>query len=560
MVSIKSRLYISTATGVVLTLVVAFVALFGFEKYAASVDDLAGDDLAVFRALGEIQQENLHHRIYWREAVVAAEAQRTGIAMPFGNAAARAAAEETEQRMKQSVGRLAAMKPGLDSEDQAMIDKLAAGIAALLAESKALGDAVTARAGYMSAAARVTAARDTQVIPVVDKYLEHKNHELAEAVAASERVHQQTVRVILAATTATILVLLLSARIISRSIVSSLARAGEAARTMAEGDFVRFSNCREGCRYGQMVNCSREHCEIGQLNLSLESMRNSLSAAIASVQQKAQQASGLASDLASGARQAAAASESQTESVQHVAAAIEQLNVAINQIASAGGDVRQVTTESAQHALAGADATTTMSANMQDIAEEARRSAEAVAALRGSAQGIEGFTQAIKEIADQTNLLALNAAIEAARAGEQGRGFAVVADEVRKLAERTGATTQSIDQLAKRISTDVQGTIASIEGIGRLAEQGRSAADLSVATLNQIKASAVRVQQVVAEITTASSEQQAAADLSAQSMEKIACAAEENSEVIENVRNSAGEISQLATHLDELAGRFKVAA
>ena len=560
MVSIKSRLYISTATGLALTLLVAGAALFGLERYAASVNDVAGDDMAVFQTLGELREENLRHRIFWREVLVAAEVERTGTAMPFGKAESRAAAEQAERDMEKSVTELQAMKPRLDEEDQALIDKIADGVKALLVESRTMGAAVSARGPYMDAARRVVAARDQQLMPVLNKYLEHKNEELTEALKATESLHQTVLKMIIGATLATLLVMLLSAFIISRSIISSLSRAEGSARTMASGDFLRFSNCKDDCSYGKTVNCEREQCEIGQLNISLETMRNSLSSAISSVQNKAQEASGLACDLAAGAKQAAAASENQAEQVQHVAAAIEQLNVSINEIVSAGGNVRQATVESSSKAIAGVSATETMATNMSEIAGQARRSVEAVAELRQSAEGIESFTRTIKEIADQTNLLALNAAIEAARAGEHGRGFAVVADEVRKLAERTGSTTRSIDELAKRITHDVQGTITSIEGIGQMAESGRAAADLSVETLRHIKESAVRVQQVVAEITSASGEQKAAADMSAQSMEKIASAAEENNAVIENVRHSAGEISEIASHLKELTGKFKVKA
>jgi len=560
MVSIKSRLYLSTGASIVLMLVVAVAAFFGLERYAASVDDLTGDDMAIFESLGELREASMRHRIYWREVFVATEAETTGVAMPFGNAQSRQPALDAERDMEKSMSALMALYARVDSHDQALITKLAEGVKTLLAESKSLNEALAAKSGYWDAAKRVVTARDKLVTPVLAEYHQHKRDEVREATEATEALHQKVKTVVISASLAAILIMLASAWVISRSITSALSRTGQSARTMATGDFMQLANCQESCGYGKAVNCAREKCEIGQLNISLETMRNSLSSAISSVQSKAQEASGLACNLAAGARQAAAASESQSEQVQHVAAAIEQLNVSINEIVSAGGDVSKATVESSAKADPCSAASEPQCGNMGGMAGQAKRSAEAVAALRDSAQGIESFTQTIKEIADQTNLLALNAAIEAARAGEHGRGFAVVADEVRKLAERTGSTTKSIDGLAKQISHDVQGTISSIEGIGHLAAQGRLAADLSAETLRHIKESASRVQQVVAEITAASGEQKAAADLSAQSMERIAGAAEENNAVIENVKNSASEISDIATHLNALTGQFKVSA
>jgi methyl-accepting chemotaxis protein len=195
---------------------------------------------------------------------------------------------------------------------------------------------------------------------------------------------------------------------------------------------------------------------------------------------------------------------------------------------------------------------------MAAIADGARQSASIVSDLGGLSAEISGIVKVIKEIADQTNLLALNAAIEAARAGEQGRGFAVVADEVRKLAERTSSSTQQIGDMISRIQSGTQRAVQAMEsGVAR-ANQGEELARRAGESIDQIELRTSEVVRAVHEIQLALSEQSAAAKDVAVRVEQIAQMTETNSNASSQTSNNANQVSGLAGHLNELMAGFRV--
>jgi hypothetical protein len=207
--------------------------------------------------------------------------------------------------------------------------------------------------------------------------------------------------------------------------------------------------------------------------------------------------------------------------VEQIATAMEEMSMTVNEVARNTSNASDSATQVAGNAYEGQKIVTQAVQEMQKVADIVRNSAEIVGNLGAKSEKISEIVNVINEIADQTNLLALNAAIEAARAGEQGRGFAVVADEVRRLAERTVSSTKQIRMMVGEIQGEAQLAVESIE-------KGKSEVEVSEALSSQVEESLANIVQsiddiknVIAQIATASEEQAATATVIAGSLEEI---------------------------------------
>ncbi|HTY38096.1 MAG TPA: methyl-accepting chemotaxis protein, partial [Bacteroidota bacterium] len=195
---------------------------------------------------------------------------------------------------------------------------------------------------------------------------------------------------------------------------------------------------------------------------------------------------------------------------------------------------------------------------MQRIAEVVRKSALTVKDLGKSSDQIGEIISVIDDIADQTNLLALNAAIEAARAGEQGRGFAVVADEVRKLAERTTKATKEIAQMIRQIQTDTHGAVSAMDAGTREVESGIELADRAAQSLNEIVGISQTVTDMIMQIAAASEQQSSASEEISKNVEAISAVTNETASGTQQIARAAEDLNRLTENLQHLVGQFNL--
>jgi len=298
--------------------------------------------------------------------------------------------------------------------------------------------------------------------------------------------------------------------------------------------------------------------EIGQATTAFNGLMDGFADIIRQVLANSGTVSSTAAQLSQSTLQIAQSSQAQSEAAASTAAAVEQITVSINSVAANTGDLRKLAERSLDQTQQGNHSVTVMIGEIQDVQEAVNQIAGSVKEFVESTLAIAGMTQQVKDIADQTNLLALNAAIEAARAGEQGRGFAVVADEVRKLAEKSAQAANEIDQVTNSLnmkSTHVEATVqAGLRSLQMTQEQiGRVSAMLTEAG-ESVSQSSHGVNDIAASV----SEQSLASTEIARNVEKIAQMSEENHAAVESNAQDIVRLEQLANELQTAVSRFKV--
>ena len=262
--------------------------------------------------------------------------------------------------------------------------------------------------------------------------------------------------------------------------------------------------------------------------------------------------------LASAANQAAHASNETSESASSMAASVEQLSVSIASVSDHTREALNIANSAGEHSETGGAVIGSAVEAMSEIAVQVRAVGVTITELGEHSDRISSVVQVIKDVADQTNLLALNAAIEAARAGEQGRGFAVVADEVRKLAERTTKATGEIAQMIGDIQERSRSAVSAMENtIGRI-EKGSELAGKAGQAIEAIRAANGEVQRVFADINEAMREQGAASHDIAQRVERVAQASEESSISVKESAAQSGSIRDLANAMRGSVELFKI--
>ncbi|WP_445940776.1 methyl-accepting chemotaxis protein [Pseudomonas sp.] len=286
-------------------------------------------------------------------------------------------------------------------------------------------------------------------------------------------------------------------------------------------------------------------------------MGEALSTMVARIRGAAQNVSSSAqvlSGLASGAYEGI---EQQSGEISSMAGAVEEFSATSLNIADNMRNTERLASDNAQQTRIGRSSMSEASSALEQIASSLNDTSVVVNTLGQRSQEIGGIVSVITSIADQTNLLALNAAIEAARAGEQGRGFAVVADEVRSLASRTREATNEISAMIGSIQGETNSAISTMEQGKLLMQDGLQRNANVAAALGQIAEQSNAAGEQFTAITTATSEQSSTATLLSSNLQSIALANSEQREVVANLAQTARELDQLAEELRQEVGRFQ---
>ena len=266
----------------------------------------------------------------------------------------------------------------------------------------------------------------------------------------------------------------------------------------------------------------------------------------------------LASGLRETAHAVAQSADRQQHSAEQMARSISTTASSLGEVATHASDAHGTAAEAGKFAQDGRASINAMMVEIRETAETVTRSSSAIQELGRQSETISSIVKVIGEIADQTNLLALNAAIEAARAGEQGRGFAVVADEVRKLAERTGQATKDITQKIDTARADTRRAVEGMERCVERVERGVNLAGDADQNVNRLDSNAQQTLQKVSDIAFAMEEQRSATRTLAGHVDEVARMAAENRSQLDQANQSVGRLHEVCNALSSQVKAFRV--
>jgi methyl-accepting chemotaxis protein len=298
--------------------------------------------------------------------------------------------------------------------------------------------------------------------------------------------------------------------------------------------------------------------ELGMVASALDEMSAQFGEMIKQVTESAHEVASAATEIAASSEEMATGLQHQESQVGEVSQAAERMAESVNDIAGKAEQASSAAQRAGEDAEVGGTVVGDTVSEIHAIASESRETVQSVVTLGEKSEQISGIIAVINEIADQTNLLALNAAIEAARAGEHGRGFAVVADEVRKLAERTTQATEQVSGSVRDIQDDTRGAVEQIEkGSGRI-EKGVELASSARESLDRIVHSSGTLQEVVSDITHATEEQTASAKQISSATATISDVTRESAAAASQAASAAMSLSTQSERLLSLTTNFKV--
>ncbi|MFL6922496.1 methyl-accepting chemotaxis protein [Pseudomonas sp. Qb1D1] len=380
----------------------------------------------------------------------------------------------------------------------------------------------------------------------LDKLIQLNKGYANQAKLDSEHARQHALQWILAMSGAAVLGLGLITSLVARNIVGALTTMRSTIVEVAQSnDFTLRAQVRGRDETSQTASAFNQLLD--KLQLSLREVLNN-----------ADQLSQVADSAYNASRHVSASSTSQSEAATLIAAAVEQMSVSIGQVSESTQDALLRAQQAGETASQGSAIITRNTLEMDLIASTVSDTGVTIADLEQQSDKISLVMQVIRDVAEQTNLLALNAAIEAARAGEQGRGFAVVADEVRKLAGRTSVSSDEIAQVVTTIQASAREAMTRMLSVTDRVVAGRQLSDQVADRMQTIRVSASQVGDAIDLIASAIDQQNTATQDIARRVELVARMSEENSQSASQTSEISSQLNTLARSLQATAGQFRV--
>ncbi|KAF0180696.1 MAG: methyl-accepting chemotaxis protein [Nitrospirae bacterium] len=333
--------------------------------------------------------------------------------------------------------------------------------------------------------------------------------------------------------------------LIIRSIAGPLSEGVSVANRLAAGDLTATVSVK----YND---------EVGKLMAAMDVMVKSLRELIGKIKYAADNMASGSEQLSASAEQISRGIGEQSSRSSQIATATEEMSQTVIDVAKNTADIARISSDTYSQAKDGEAIVNKSVGEVQAIASTVAESSEVMQRLGNSSKEIGNIVEVINDIADQTNLLALNAAIEAARAGEQGRGFAVVADEVRKLAERTSQATSQIGKMIRSIQDEVGNAVASMNNATAKVETGVQFSRKAGESLGTIVSSISSLQSMVQQIASATEEMSSVSETVSSDIQNIAEGSKEIASGGGQIAQSSSELARLASELQSVVGRFRV--
>jgi methyl-accepting chemotaxis protein len=338
---------------------------------------------------------------------------------------------------------------------------------------------------------------------------------------------------------------LIAAWAITRQIIIPLNQTLQVAERVAAGDLTH-----------NLVSLRRD--ELGQLQRSMQSMTQGLRELIGGISDGVTQIASAAEELSAVTEQTSAGVNNQKIETDQVATAMNEMAATVQEVARNAEEASEAAVAADQQAREGDKVVGEAIAQIERLAAEVSHSTEAMGELKRESDKIGSVLDVIKSVAQQTNLLALNAAIEAARAGEAGRGFAVVADEVRSLAQRTQKSTEEIEELIVGLQNGTQQVATIMDNSRTLTDSSVELTRRAGGSLESITRTVSAIQAMNQQIAAAAEQQSAVAEEINRSVLNVRDVSDQTSAASEETAASSVELARLGTHLQTLVGRFKV--